>query len=332
MTDKSAERIRMLVKVSTLYYVDELNQQEIAERLGISRPQVSRMLSAAKSEGIVQITIKNPFSEEQEYERIIMETFGIKHVAIIHVPGADQQLTELYLARAGAALLESVLKDHDIIGVMAGRSVAAVGAELNFFTRKNLQFVPLVGGWGAEGATWHSNSNVRVFGESLKSKYFLLNAPAIVASKQTRDLILQEQEIAEVMQLAKKATVALIGIGQVTEEATIVKSGYFTQKDIEEIRAKGAVANVCTSFLDRNGEVIPYEEESRMIGLSAVDLKNIETVVAFAHGKEKVPAIGSALRGGWMDVLVTDLLTAKQIISWHISTGSCEGFGKMGVE
>lgn len=320
MSEIEEEKIRMLVKVSTLYYMDGLNQKEIADRLGISRPQISRMLSSARAEGIVQITIKNPYSEEQQYERAIIETFGVKNVVIINVPDADQQLIDLHLARTGAALLDSVLKDQDVIGIMAGKSVAAVGRELNYLPRKNMKCVSLIGGWGAEGTLWHANYNVKLYGEKLKAKYFLLNAPAIVASQQTRDIIMAEHEISEVMNLARKATVALIGIGQVSEEAMIVKSGYFNQGDILKMRDKGAVANLCTSFLDENGNVISYDEESRMIGLSVSELRNIKNVIAFASGNEKVAAIGATLRGGWIDVLVTDLATAKNILSWHHSS------------
>jgi DNA-binding transcriptional regulator LsrR (DeoR family) len=294
-----------------------MNQQEISERLGISRPQVSRMLASAKAEGIVQISIRNPFSEEQEYERAITETFGIHDCLVVHVPGADRQLVDLHLARAGAALLESVLKDDDIVGVMAGRSVAALGGELNYFIRRRMQFVPLIGGWGSEGAAWHANSNARELADKLKSKYWLLNAPAIVGSQQARDILVAEPEIAQVLDVGRRATVALVGIGQVSEQATIVRSGYFRDKDIAAAQASGAVCSLCTSFLDALGRRIALPEESRMIGLSADEIGRIPNVIALASGTDKVPAIAAALRGRYAGVLVTDLDTAKQVLDWH---------------
>ncbi|MBE3596430.1 MAG: sugar-binding transcriptional regulator [Hydrogenibacillus sp.] len=317
MADLTEERTRLLVKISRLYYVDGLNQQEIASRLGVSRPQVSRMLSTARAEGIVQITIKDPYSEEHHYERAIAETFGIHDVIVLNVPGTDPVITNLHLARAGAALLETVLNDHDIVGVMAGRTIAAVGNEIGYFSRKGLQFVPLVGGWGSEGAPWHANSNARVLAEKLKSKYWILNAPAIVASAQARDVLAKEPEIAEVLHLARHSTVALVGIGQVSERATVVQSGYFSRENIEAVKRLGAVANLCTSFLDAQGNVVAYSDEERMIGLSAQELRQIPNVIAIADGEEKVPAITACLRGRWIDVLITDLTTAKQVLEWH---------------
>lgn len=320
MQNINDEKIRLLVKISTLYYLDGLSQLEISQQLSISRAQVSRMLSAAKSEGIVQIAIKNPFGEEQQFEHALRENFKIKNAIIINIPEADQRLVNLHLARAGAILLESIVKDNNIIGVTSGKSVNMLGQELHFFSRKNMQFVPLVGGWGAEGATWHSNSNSRLFGEKLKSKYFLINSPAVVASEKVRNIIMAEPEISEVIALARNATVSIIGIGTASKEDTIVTSGYFSKQTLIDWNRRGVEAIVCTSFLDKNGNIVPCEEESRMIGLSVKELRNSKNVIAIASGERKAAGIGATLRGGWIDFLITDLATAKSILSWHQST------------
>jgi deoxyribonucleoside regulator len=315
--DASQEKKRLLVKVSTLYYMDGLNQQEISERLGISRPQISRMLASAKSEGIVQISIRNPYSEEQAYERAIAETFGIHDVIVVHVQNADRQVIDLHVARAASALLESAIKDRDVVGIMAGRTIATVGREMHFVGRKDVQFVPMIGGFGSDGGAWHANSNTRVFAECLKSRFLLLNAPAVVASPKARDYFLNESEISEVLDAARRVSLAVIGIGQVTEKATIVQSGYFSDSDLADVREMGAVSNICTSFLGAAGEIIHYDAESRMIGLSIDDIRAIPNVIAVASGIEKVEAIVSALRGKCMDVLVTDMETAQQVLEWN---------------
>ncbi|UFJ39796.1 sugar-binding transcriptional regulator [Brevibacillus humidisoli] len=311
------ERKRLLVKVSKLYYVDGLNQQEIAERLRISRPNVSRMLSEARSEGIVTITIKNPYEEEQQLERAIAETFGIHDVIVHNISDNDPKLIERQLALAGAALLETTLKDRDIVGVMAGRATASLGREAEYFPRKGLQFVPLVGGWGIERADWHANTNARVLGETFKSKYWQLNAPAVVSSKETRDALLNEPEIQEVLGLARQSTVALLGIGQLSEQATIVKSGYLKAEELRSIEESGAVANLCASFLNDRGEILELPVSARMIGVTLPELRRQAQVIGIASGEDKVAAITATLRGKWIDVLVTDYRTAKAILEWN---------------
>lgn len=312
-----SERKRLLVKVSTLYYMKGLNQQEIADRLRISRVMVSRMLSEARDEGIVNITIRNPFSEEHQYEQEIVDTFGIKDVTVINLTSSDVPSGQNQLARVGAMLLKSVLKDEDIVGVMAGRTIANVADKMEYFPIKNVQFIPLIGGWGSEGMEWHSNANARKMANTLKGQYYLLNAPAIVASGESREVLLQEKEICGVLERAKNATVALIGIGQVSGQASFVKSGSLHIQEIHAMKQQGAVTSLCTSFLDRDGRLLDVPVSSRMIGLSANDLRHIPRVIAIASGEDKVAAMTAALRGKWMDTLITDLKTAEAVLEYN---------------
>ncbi|MBW7456030.1 sugar-binding transcriptional regulator [Paenibacillus sepulcri] len=317
MSEINHERFRLLVKICQLYYEDGLNQQEIAKRLGISRPHVSRMLTAARNEGIVRISINNPFSTEQELERAFIETFGI-HDALI-VDSAEAEGDKLYaqLGRTSAALMESVLKDGDIVGVMAGRTVASAAEEMDYFAREELQFVPLVGGWGPAGASWHASSNTMAFAGKLKSKYWIMHAPAVVANEATGRLLRQEPEIDKVLQLARRSRVAVVSIGEVGRQATMVTSGSFSAEDMTELRNSGAAANLCGSFLDGDGQEMLFPGRGRFIGLSAGELRGIPNVIAIAGGMSKVEAITAVLRGKWIDILVTDAATARAVMEFH---------------
>ncbi|MEF2246658.1 MULTISPECIES: sugar-binding transcriptional regulator [unclassified Paenibacillus] len=311
------ERIRLLVKISTLYYLDGMNQQEISNRLGVSRPQVSRLLAEAKTEGIVQIDIHNPFSEEQQYERAISETFGIQDVIVVQSTGDDQGKEDVLLARAAATLLESVIRDNDTVAIMAGRSIASAGARLRYNNTKGTSFVPMIGGFGSDGSSMHANTNTRIMAENMKGSYSLLNAPAIVVSSEAREHFLAERDIANVLEKARTADVAIVGIGQVTKESAIVQSGYLQSSEVEAIHKQGAVSQIGASFLKADGEHLENELESRIIGLSIGDIKKIANVIAIAGGKHKVEAIAAALRGKCMNVLITDLVTAKLVLEWN---------------
>ncbi|MFD0677989.1 MULTISPECIES: sugar-binding transcriptional regulator [unclassified Paenibacillus] len=319
MPEINHERFRLLVKICKLYYEDGLNQLDIAKRLGISRPHVSRMLAAAKSEGIVRISIHNPFSSEQELEKCFIETFGIQDAIIVDSSDSDPNKLHAQLGRTSAALIESVLMDGDIVGLMAGRTVASAAEELDYFAREGLQFVPLVGGWGSEGGAWHASSNTMAFANKLKSKYWMVHAPAVVANVETGILLRQEPEIDKVLQLAQRSRVAIISIGEVSEQATMVKSGNMSHEDITEVEARGAVANLCASFIDLDGREIDFPGKNRFIGLTARELRAIPNVIGIAGGAQKVKAITAALRGKWIDILVTDAATARAIIDFHRS-------------
>jgi DNA-binding transcriptional regulator LsrR (DeoR family) len=324
MTDMKTEKNRLLVKICKLYYEDGCNQQEIAERIGISRPHVSRMLAAAKAEGIVQISIKNPYSAEQQMEQLLVETFGIHDVVVVDTP-PDEQKLYVQLGKTTAVLLESILKDNDIVGVMAGRTIAAIGDELEFFSKNNLQFVPLVGGWGSEGAPWHANSNTMAIAGKLKSKYWLLHAPAVVSNEETGVLLRSEPGISKVLHLAKSCQVAVVGIGDVSERSTIAEAGHFSGEDLESVKGTGAAATLCASFLDADGRTIDHPVKKRMIGLTAEELRGIPKVIAVAGGRDKAAAIAAVLRGKWVDVLVTDLATAQAVFAFHRNTAAKKG-------
>lgn len=308
------ERKRLLVKICNLYYVDGLNQQEISDRLGISRPKVSRMLSAAKTEGIVSITIKNPFAEEQKYESAIEKTFGIKDAIVVNTGDSSPAMNRLLLGDACAAFLESSLKDNEIVSVMAGKTIHSLCERIEYFPRQNLIFVPAIGGWGHEGTDYHANSNAKILGEKLKSKYFILNAPSIVASIGARDVLMSEPEISSVLSLARNSTTALIGIGQVSSEATMIKTGIYSDDEVEAIKKAGGVASICTWFIDINGNSIDFPAKPRLVGLTDEELRRIPMVIGVASGLDKAEAILGTLRGGWVNVLVTDIKTAKAVL------------------
>ncbi|GAA3404864.1 sugar-binding transcriptional regulator [Paenibacillus hodogayensis] len=317
MSEIHHERFRLLVKICKLYYEDGLNQQEIAKRLGISRPHVSRMLTTAKNEGIVRVSIHNPFSVEQELEKALIETFGIPDAVVVESAGDDPARLLAQLGRTGAALLESVLQDGDIVGIMAGRTVAGVADELDYFARDGLQFVPLVGGWGSEGGAWHSGANTMAFANKLKAKYWMMHAPAVVQSEEVGRLLREEPDIGGVLKLARSGRVALISIGEVSGEATIVKAGNISAGELKALEERGAVANLCASFIDPDGREIDFPGNSRFIGLTAGELRAIPSVIGIAGGTSKVKAVAAALRGRWLDILVTDAGTAQAVLDNH---------------
>lgn len=314
------ERIRLMVKASKMYYIDGLNQVEISKRLRKSRSQISRLLAAAKAEGYVQVTIRDPFAKEHALEDSLVEAFDVQEVVVTHAGEEMSSTSDVAFAQTAAQWLGNVWQDDDVVGVMAGKTLNLVAKHLTVTDKKNLQFVPLIGGWGKKGVYWDANSNTRIFGERLKSKIWQLNAPAIVNSKETKDRLLAELDIMEVLTWAKKSSIALIGIGQVSDEATIVETGYISRDEIQQVQQRGAIANICTTFLNQSGQAIGVPFDAQIIGLSGADLRKIPYVVGIARGLEKVPAIFSTLKGGWLDVLITDQPTAEAILAYHQQT------------
>ncbi|MEK3888794.1 sugar-binding transcriptional regulator [Bacillus sp. FSL K6-3431] len=308
------ERLRLIVKVSQQYFMEGLNQQEIASKYGISRSQVSRMISSAKSEGIVEIKIRNPLSDESALEEELIKCFKLRDAIVVNVPAMEEVMTDVLIAKAASTVFENVIKSGDTVGVMAGKSITSLAREVKDPQKKNLYYVPLVGGWGSEGLNWHANTNASIIAKSTKGSYSILHAPAVVTSAGTKDTLLREPEIAELLNRYRQLDVALIGVGEISKEATHVKSTNMKEEEIEALKREGVVASIGTIFLDKNGTQLSTAFSDRMIGISGNDLKMVPIVIAVASGEGKITSIKATLSGGWIDILVTDTKTAKALL------------------
>ncbi|MCP8617695.1 sugar-binding transcriptional regulator [Salirhabdus salicampi] len=315
------ERIRLMVKVCQLYFHEGLNQQEIARRCCISRPQVSRLISSAKFEGIVEVSIRNPFREETTIEKELMDHFHLRNAIIVDT---NQGNDEAAFAQAGGNYLQEVIQDGDTVGVMAGKTIAAFVNEINHISKKEVQFVPLVGGWGPEGAYWDANAYTYQLAKKAKGKHWSLHAPAIVSSATMKATVMEEPQIRKVINIANHASVALVSVSEVSKEATLFSSTNMSEKDVYNIRREGGVASIGTSFLSKDGQEVGMSHSARLIGISGANLKNIPLVIGVAKGKAKVDAVLAALQGRWLHVLITDMVTAKELLEKHKNVGRYE--------
>lgn len=318
----SHERRRLMTKISIMYYHEGLSQQQITDKLNISRSQVSRMLSNARSEGIVDISIKDDFADERKYETWLCHTFNLENALVVDAGQNDDQVEIKILANGISEILEDAIKDNDVVGVSAGNTVGDICTEIKAWSNKKIDVVPLVGGIGANGTKWQANSNVRRFAEAFKARGWQLNAPVIMTNDAAFDMIVREPEIGKVLSISRDCDVVITGIGQVSNDATIIKTGFLSDEVIKELVDNGAKASVCGSFLDENGNVIEFGAMNRMIGLTVQDLEKIRQVIAVSWGSEKIAAITAALKGNWMNTLVTTLTTVKGIVSYTKSSPS----------
>lgn len=307
------DNLRMILKVCQLYYEENLSQKEISSQLGISRPQISRMLSAARNNNVVSIKINNPFLDETKLEHSIMERYRLKDVLVLNTGKANESGNELEeFGRLAAECIDAYIMDHNCVGVMSGQTISHLAGSINHLNRRGLAFVPLVGGMGATGAGWHANAIAQRFSECSGGTCYILNAPVIVKNKQSRDILIQEPEIAAVLKKGASCDVAIIGVGQINRNSTTVKAGTLDNEDITRLEKAGAVASVCTSYLDANGTILETGLEERSIGLTLDQLKKSRTI-ALAVGKNKAESIKAALSSGYLDVLITNLDTARVI-------------------
>ncbi len=307
------DNVRMTIKVCQLYYEENYSQKEISAQLGISRPQISRLLTYARTNNIVSIKINNPYIDETRLERLLVDKYRLKDVLVLNTNGANGSGRLEEFGRLAANCLDAYVSDHDLVGVMSGQTISSVVSAINRFDRFGLEFVPLVGGIGSASANYHANVIAQRFAECSGGSCSILNAPVIVQSEESRNVLMNEPEIASVLKKASKCNVAILGIGQIDMNSTTVQAGALSQDDIEKLKAAGAVASVCTSYIDDQGRIIETELNRRSIGQTLDQFKKCKTI-ALAIGNSKVESIKAALSSGYINVFITDLDTARAIV------------------
>ena len=308
------DNTRIIVKVCKLYYEENRSQKEISGLLGISRPQISRILSYAKSNDIVSVKINNPYAEESQLEKAMLNKYSLKDAVVVDTNGLSPQYALEELGRQASGQLETHISDGNLVGVMSGKTISAVAKSLKSAEYNGIECIPLIGGIGSDGAEWYANIIAQNFAERVGGKYYLLNAPIIVKSKDAKEVLMREPHIGDIIEKAKQCDVAIVGIGEVSKNSTTVQAGGISMEDIHKLKESNAVASICTSYVNEMGKIVESDISERSIGVKLEELNKCKKIIAIAMGKEKVEAIKSVLIGGFIDVFITNIETAKDII------------------
>jgi deoxyribonucleoside regulator len=306
----------LLVLVASLYYEQDLNQQAIAERLQISRSNISRLLQEAKVRGIVEIRVRKPVYRAEELERRLVRCFGLAEALVLDQSrnGTDDSLVAV--GRLAARFIEEQLRPHDVLGISWGNGVYAAAQAMAFRPELRADVVQLIGSVGVGNPHIDGPELARLLAERLGGRYYYLHAPVLVDNATVRDLLLAEAAIQDTLDRGRRASLALLGIGTTEAGASsFVRAGHLTELQLGGLRAQGAVGESCGVHFDIHGNPGNLQINRRVVGLELDALKRIPFVVALACGHAKARAILGALRGGYINVLATDDATAQAVLA-----------------
>lgn len=305
----------LLLEVATLYYEQRLTQEEIAQRVGTSRSTVSRMLEDAREREIVHIRINYPWQRKQDLEGLLISHFGLHDARVLVGKKRPEEEIRRGMGELTARLLDSYMRDGQIIGVSYGRSLASTVAALSPNRKVDLTVVPVIGALGSDNPAIDGPELVRRFAHAYGAEYRYLPVPLLVEDVRTRDALMQLPKVRETLKLARQAKIVLIGIGAPDPAiSSDIWKGYLDDRQLQRTRKQGAVGHMCGQFYDDQGNVLDIEINQRAIGIGIEALSNIDSVIAVASGLGKTNAILGALRGQHLNILVTDDETATAIL------------------
>jgi DNA-binding transcriptional regulator LsrR (DeoR family) len=313
----SGEQHRLLYRIAQAYYVDGLTQKQIANRFGLSRPKVSRLLQRGRDNGIINITLLPPPNGMASLERDLERRFDLQEAVVVPVSDATHHPTVVKeLGPAAAECLIRCISGNEVIATAWGTSILAMANALPYRSWPGVTVVQLLGGLGPADTVEHSAELTQDLARRLGAKLRLMPAPGIVASREMAEALKSDGQISAVLKLAAEADIALVGLGAPTPYSIVLRTGTILSKeDLERLQELGAVGDIALRYMERDGNPINLEINERIIGLTLEQIREIPRVIGIAGGTTKHEIIRAALHGNIIDVLVTDQSTAEKLLA-----------------
>lgn len=302
-----------LVWACWLYYEDGLTQGDIASVMGVSRATVNSYLAEARERGIVNIAIEPARLASLTIAQELKRHFGLVDCLVVPSEETGKPLIDR-IGAAGAQALHRLIKSGDTVAVSWGRTMLSIGEAASVPGLQDVTVIQAAGGTRAS-FTYTPELCAAAVAGAVGGRLVNISAPAIVSSRMVRDALLEEPLIADQLALLSGANKALFGISSLRPNSTIHTSGFFEEVSLQDYLAKGAVGAVSGRFIDGQGRPVAGPLDERIIAMSLDMLKSVDLRIAAAGGFDKVPAILAALRGGFVNVLITDAATGRGILN-----------------
>jgi deoxyribonucleoside regulator len=308
------DRIDLLADVAEMYFIKNMNQAQIAKRVGVTRSMVSRMISEAQRQGIVHIQIMRSISYEYGLQDKLIERFGLKSAFVVSWQNDNSRLLQ-HIGIAGARALKPHLAPQQILGLPWGTTVSAVVDAIEIERPLSIKIVQLLGALGARNLKFDGHGLVQRLAQKFGGDAYFLNAPFLVESAEMVQALCTNNSIKETLDLAKHCDIALLGVGSVIPEySSYYQTGYLGHEELDHLQRVGAVGGICGVHFDIQGHSVAPEFQSRLITISREDLLRIPIRIGVAGGIGKAPAILGALRSGLLNMIVTDSGAANELL------------------
>ncbi|MEX2184373.1 MAG: sugar-binding domain-containing protein [Chloroflexota bacterium] len=302
-----------LVQASRLYYELGETQHAIAVRLGVTRPQVSRLLKRARAEGIVEIRIIDRTSAESPAADALRRSYGLDAVHLAPTVGGPEDLARRMVGRLAAQVLRASVRDGEIIGIGDGASVTAVADALDeAATPVAATVVPLAGGYWSPGP---DRDPFRRIADAFGAQAHGLMAPGLLDDAATKRALEAHAGVRALIDLWSRMDVVLFGIGGPSWGAASVGD-----EVLARLQAAEAVGEVLIAPFDLDGAFVCPELRDRVLAFDARGLGRVPTAIGVGAGESKVRPILGALRAGIVRTLITDVATAEAVVQLDAAT------------
>jgi len=316
---KIIDDIRMIFKCCSLYYEDNMSQQEICDFLEISRPSVSRMIKMGKEQGIVKFEIKSPYGVTfGKMERELEKKFNLKEVIIVDSSSIvnGNEVINSKLVEESIDFLEKLLEDGEYVGVTMGMTLQNLTKMECIEEPIKCTFVPIVGGVGESRPDIHSNYIAMKMAKMFGGDCIQFFAPAVFSNADVLTGFMMEKSVKNIFKIFRKINTVIMGIGVPDRiGSTLMHTGYVDENILEEFVKLGAVGDIALQFFDESGKVEKFREfNERVAGMPIDQLKKVPQRIGIACCAQKAKAVYGAIKGEFLNILITDIDCAKVLL------------------
>jgi DNA-binding transcriptional regulator LsrR (DeoR family) len=313
----SEDQLRLMAKIARMYHERGMRQAQIADELHVSQPRVSRMLKRATDLGIVRTTVSLPTGVYTDLEDELEARYGLTEAIVVEAGDADDDVTRA-LGSAAAVYLETTLTGGDTVGISSWSATLLAAVEAMRPARSSVvdQVVQIVGGVGDPRVQMQATRLIGMFANATGARPVFMPAPGMLGTASARDTLVNDPTVADVMHVWSSLSMVLVGIGSLEPSPLLRQSGNaMADRDQDALRDAGAVGDICLRFFDGDGRAVRSDVDSRVVGIDAEQLRAIPRRVGVAGGARKHSAIRAALRGRWVNVLITDREEARRLLA-----------------
>ena len=312
--DTGSRRLDDAARAGWLYYVAGNNQEEIAQKLGVSRQTAQRLVSLSVSEGLIKVRLDHPIARCLELGAALKSRYALDLVEIVP-SDPDSRSTTTGIAEAAAAEIERRLASPQpiVMAIGTGRTLKAAIDQLTPMECPQHKIVSLTGSIAPDGSAAFYNVIFDIAGV-VKARSFPMPLPVIASSSKERELLLQQPMIKETVALAEQADVTFVGLGDLGPEAPLYLDGFITKAELGALQKAGAVGEIVGWAFDSEGKLVDGLTNDRVMS-APLPSRERSLVVALAKGEKKLPGIRAALNRRLINGLITDEFTADKLLA-----------------
>ncbi len=298
-------------RVAWLYYVEGLTQDEVANKVGLNRSRVLRILSAARLDGTVQIRVTTRLSHCVALERALEKRWGLTQAIVLPTPQDEAQLRTIIGAEVGAYISQA-LSANMTIGLGWGKTLSAAVPAIVPRNPDGIRVMSLLG-----GLTRVSDQNPSEFAwrvaARLGAECYMMAGPVFAPDPVTRDALAAHTGMSDIFLRARSLDMAIVSVGDLTPHSVFRQYGLLTSEEQASLERAGAIGDVLCHFVDADGNIVDHPVNRRVLAVNPLDLRGTRNIILASGGWQKFGVIRAALKLLQPTVLIVDELVAERL-------------------